>query len=190
MNCKTIAMMAVMTLGTAAFAADQNPSAADQMNQPQMNNPNAAAPGAAAPNSNQAQSMPTRETAKNSSDLSPKDVCKRIVELEKGTTPATPQQLDQFVYNAQKMHEMQQKRGTASSGKGGTWFQKEIGKSDCSKETIAGNHAFVVAKSGEQQRLIPFVKDGNVWKLDAAAYRVLYRMEARMPASEGEKQSK
>lgn len=124
--------------------------------------------------------------------MAPKDVCKKIVETTKNAaaqnTKVDPTQVQQWVYSDErggKMHHGHKGQGKAQ----GKWhamneqLRTEIGNTTCNSETVAGNHAFVAAKSGDDERLIPFVKTGNTWKMDLAAYRMMYRMDQRAPAS-------
>ncbi|MBI3558320.1 MAG: hypothetical protein HY074_18795 [Deltaproteobacteria bacterium] len=117
-------------------------------------------------------------SAKDMSSMSPKDVCQKLAQLD-AKNPAASNQMNMFMYGstsktAKTMHNAH--------------LEKEITSADCKSEIIAGNHAFVVAQAPDnQERLLPFVKQSNIWKLDVPAYRELYRMDMRTPASSEKK---
>ena len=127
-------------------------------------------------NMNQSQSSNTSSASSQSSvsmqemqSWSPKDVCQKISDAESGKSGAQNIKTEMLVL----------KRGAAHK----QWIKKQMANADCSSETIAGNHAFVVTKSSNKEFLLPFVKLNGIWKMDVAGYHALYRMERRMPAS-------
>lgn len=108
-----------------------------------------------------------------SSDSSPKEVCQGLVDLSK-----SPQ------YQSQTGADRWFITGGKSVSQSKQWFKKEFSSAECGSETIAGNHAVVVANIGAQERLLPFIKQGGMWKLDPQGYQALHRMDSRMPAAE------
>jgi hypothetical protein len=133
-----------------------------------------------APSSSSATTNSQDQGSNAASDMSPKQICQKIVDTEKQPN-ADVSQLNQYVlsHNAQRM-DQKLRQG---------WVKNEIGQADCKDEKIAGTHAFVVTTANGQDRLLPFVKQGNQWKLDLMGYRMLYRMDRRMPASQSQSQS-
>ncbi len=112
-------------------------------------------------------------SAKDMAAMSPKDVCQKLTQMD-AKNPTTSTQMNMFMYGS---------TGKATKTMKQAPLEKEIAAADCKAEVIAGNHAFVVAQSGDNQRLLPFVKQSNIWKFDVPAYRELYRMDMRTPAS-------
>jgi hypothetical protein len=120
----------------------------------------------------------TTEDQQAMKDMSPKEVCQKLVDSHKDQAKHT-KQMDQWVMT-DKMTASKSARKSADSH---NWIKQEISKASCESETVAGDHAFVMTKSGDRERFIPFVKTAGQWKLDMQAYRTLYRMDSRTPAS-------
>jgi hypothetical protein len=163
-------MKPIATLATAlfvlAFAA------------PAFAQSNTAQPNTAQPNTSQPRFLTSDTSKTDTSKMSPKDVCQKFAQLAQNQS-AKPSDFAPFVYKPEGGHHEKH----AMQGKGhGQWMQ-QFANADCSNETIAGDHAFVVAKSSSGERLLPFIKDNGSWKLDAGTYHAMYRMEHRMPAS-------
>ena len=120
----------------------------------------------------------TDMSAQDMAAMSPKDVCQKLAQLD-AKSPGATAQMNMFMYGSTDKTTKAMKQGP---------LEKEITSADCKAEVIAGNHAVVMAQAANnQQRLLPFVKQNNVWKLDVPAYRELYRMDMRTPASTGKK---
>jgi hypothetical protein len=109
-------------------------------------------------------------TAESPASLMPKDVCMKLA--QSFTADASGKQAEQWIVSdsKEKMKE------------GKSHLKSPLSGAHCASETIAGSHAVVVTKSGHQERLIPFVKQGGIWKFDPQSYNSLYRMDIRTPA--------
>lgn len=116
-------------------------------------------------------------------DLSPKEICEQFVQLTKsGSAKEVETQMSKWVMAPQKKGHMKGK-GAERGGKlkldpnHHQWLKQELSEAECSKETVAGERAFVVAKGKERERFIPFMKQGQQWKVDMGAYHAMYRGE-------------
>lgn len=65
-----------------------------------------------------------------------------------------------------------------------------LGEATCGEETVDGDKATVSATAGEETREIPFGKDGDTWKFDAAAYATKYPPPAADEPAKGKKKKK
>ncbi|MEW6057061.1 MAG: hypothetical protein AB1540_10645 [Bdellovibrionota bacterium] len=176
MKLKLFIAVATLSLSAAAFAENTQ----SQGSAGTTSDMNTSANGAMSPDRNMGSTdntqmgaesrTPAAEDSKKLTDLSPKEVCNRLVQMHSSAS-SNMQGVDQLVL--QEKDRMMNK----------SWLKQEISQTECSDEKIAGDHAFVLAKSDQRERLIPFVKQNGVWKMDAQAYKTLYRMEQRTPAS-------
>jgi hypothetical protein len=178
-------ILELLFAASAVMAADQGGTPIT--NDP--NNPNAGAtpPGQVAPPVQaqpveQAQPQAGGETTESggqqakqqkmsATEMSPKDVCKHLVDASKSPTQLK-KELSQFAVHGGKASKAQLSA-----------IQQNMTDADCSSETIAANHAVVVSKSPTGERLIPFVQQQGVWKVDLSSYQAIYQHEMRMPAS-------
>ena len=106
--------------------------------------------------------------------MSPKQVCEQLVQASK-TQVSQKQNLDRWVYR--------EGRSEKAALPQRDWIKSQISMANCGDETIAGDHAFVVSRTGDSEKFLPFIKQDNSWKLDMHAYRAFYRMDKRVPAS-------
>jgi hypothetical protein len=182
-------ILELLMAASAAMAADQGNTPME--NDP--NNPNAGAtpPGQVAPpveahpttEGQQAQPQAGGETTEtggqqqkmSATDMSPKDVCKHLVDASKSQAQLK-KELSQFAVHG----------GKASKAEISA-IQQNMTDASCSSETVAANHAVVVSKSPTGERLIPFVQQQGVWKVDLSSYQAIYQHEMRMPASKKKK---
>lgn len=130
--------------------------------------------GGAPAQSGNAETGAASDTA-NSPELSPKEVCERIVKLDLSKKELRGQ-IEKWVHGHKPANLA--KMGTDKIN----MIRQELRNTECQSDTVAGDHAFVVAKSGDRERLLPFVKKDGLWKVDAPVYRALYQGEARVPA--------
>lgn len=184
MNIRAIVAVGALGLSLAASAdsstSQTTTTETHSMDQKTMDQGNINEMGRMPSSNSDAGSTPTggtttvnKDAAISALDLSPKDVCQKLVQLDSSSKDASSQMskwlFGQTSSTSKTMHK--------------NWLKNEIGSADCSSETVAGNHAVVVTKTGDSQRLIPFVKRDGLWKLDVQAYKSLYRMDSRLPAS-------
>lgn len=114
---------------------------------------------------------------------SPKDACNTIVQAAKNddfetvkrataqwSHPGHPGK-DNKKNVEKKFHEMHDDYASTL---------KEI---SCGSENIADAHAFVEAKSKDEKRFIPFVRENAEWKFDVRTYTSFYRV--KMPGAGG-----
>lgn len=171
MKTKSLIAIAVMAFSATAFAqmTDQ-PSTTTTTDQPSTTT--TTDQGGQEQTESQTQSTTPSDTA----NMTPKQVCQQLVQAAK-TQTSQSQKLDQWVYRDRET------RGAKTAMPQRDWIKREISSANCGDETIAGDHAFVVSRSGDDERLLPFIKQGNAWKLDMHSYRAFYRMDKRVPAS-------
>ena len=112
---------------------------------------------------------------------SPQKVCQELfASIEKNDTLA----FENFSLRPELLTEHQQKTQQAGTTSGSETSSPSIIPQDqmsrlkgmkCGSEHIAGDRAFVEAKTKKETRLIPFVNIDGVWRFDVRTYQSFYR---------------